>query len=69
MVRVLTLKHREMHGCIVSTVATDALVLKEKKKNCDGKSINCDSLWVESESVLKNHRACEKHGTCVKKII
>ena len=24
----LTLKHRETHGCIVSTVATDALVLK-----------------------------------------
>ena len=26
----LTLKHREMHGCIVSTVATDALVLKHQ---------------------------------------
>ena len=24
----LTLKHRESHGCVVSTVATDALVLK-----------------------------------------
>ena len=24
----LTLKHRETHGCIVSTAATDALVLK-----------------------------------------
>ena len=24
----LTLKHRETHGCVVSTVATDALVLK-----------------------------------------
>ena len=23
-----TLKHRETHGCVVSTVATDALVLK-----------------------------------------
>ena len=28
--QVLTLKHREMHGCIVSTVATDALVLKHQ---------------------------------------
>ena len=27
-VAMLTLKHRETHGCIVSTVATDALVLK-----------------------------------------
>ena len=26
----LTLKHQEMHGCIVSTVATDALVLKHQ---------------------------------------
>ena len=27
---LLTLKHREMHGCVVSTVATDALVLKHQ---------------------------------------
>ena len=27
---ILTLKHRETHGCIVSTVATDALVLKHQ---------------------------------------
>ena len=27
---VLTLKHRETHGCIVSTVTTDALVLKHQ---------------------------------------
>ena len=26
----LTPKHRETHGCIVSTVATDALVLKHQ---------------------------------------
>ena len=26
----LTPKHREMHGCVVSTVATDALVLKHQ---------------------------------------
>ena len=26
----LTLKHRERHGCVVSTVATDALVLKHQ---------------------------------------
>ena len=26
----LTLKHREMHGCVFSTVATDALVLKHQ---------------------------------------
>ena len=26
----LTLKHRETHGCVVSTVATDALVLKHQ---------------------------------------
>ena len=26
----LTPKHREMHGCIVSTVATDAMVLKHQ---------------------------------------
>ena len=27
---MLTLKHRETHGCVVSTVATDALVLKHQ---------------------------------------
>ena len=26
----LTLKHRETHGCVVTTVATDALVLKHQ---------------------------------------
>ena len=26
----LTLKHRETHGCVVSTVATDALVIKHQ---------------------------------------
>ena len=26
----LTLKHRETHGCVVSTAATDALVLKHQ---------------------------------------
>ena len=29
-VKHLTLKHRETHGCVVSTVATDALVLKHQ---------------------------------------
>ena len=29
----LTLKHRETHGCIVSTVPTDALVLKHQAIN------------------------------------
>ena len=28
--RTLTLKHQETHGCVVSTVATDALVLKHQ---------------------------------------
>ena len=27
---ILTLKHLETHGCVVSTVPTDALVLKHK---------------------------------------
>ena len=27
---ILTLKHRERHGCVVSTMATDALVLKHQ---------------------------------------
>ena len=27
---MLTLKHRETHECVVSTVATDALVLKHQ---------------------------------------
>ena len=29
-VNLLTLKHRETDGCVVSTVATDALVLKHQ---------------------------------------
>ena len=27
---ILTPKHRETHGCVISTVATDALVLKHQ---------------------------------------
>ena len=27
---ILTIKHREMHGCVVSTVATDALAVKHQ---------------------------------------
>ena len=30
IVACLTLEHRETHGCVVSTVATDALVLKHQ---------------------------------------
>ena len=30
MILLSTLKHWEMHGCVVSTVATDALVLKHQ---------------------------------------
>ena len=30
MLNVFTLEHRETHGCVVSTVATDALVLKHQ---------------------------------------
>ena len=30
LLQLLTLKHRETHGCVVSTVATDALVLKHQ---------------------------------------
>ena len=28
--KILTLKHQKTHGCVVSTVATDALVLKHQ---------------------------------------
>ena len=31
----LTLKHRETHGCVVSTVATDALVQAISIHNAD----------------------------------
>ena len=30
LANLLTLKHRETHGCVVSTVATDAQVLKHQ---------------------------------------
>ena len=30
IVACLTLEHRETHGCVVSTAATDALVLKHQ---------------------------------------
>ena len=30
VLQTLTLKHRETHGCVVSTLATDALVLKHQ---------------------------------------
>ena len=47
---VLTIKHREMHGCVVSTVATDALVLKHQAisiNNADQTFIVLDQFHIK----------------------
>ena len=46
----LTLKHRETHGCVVSTVATDALVLKHQAisiHNADKTFIVLDQFHIK----------------------
>ena len=59
----LTLKHRETHGCVVSTVATDALVLKHQTisiHNADYTFIGLDQFhmkilhirWTASENEI-----------------
>ena len=47
---LLTPKHRETHGCVVSTVATDALVLKHQAisiHNADWTFIVLDQFYIE----------------------
>ena len=47
----LTLKHQEMHVCVVSTVATDALVLKHQAisiHNADWTFIVLDQFDIKS---------------------
>ena len=72
--QVITLKHRETHGCIVSTVATDALVLKHQAisiHNADQTFIVLDQFhikllhirWTASENeitFLKKWPSCFK---------
>ena len=41
----LTLKHREMYGCIVSTVATDALVLKHQANGIHNAGWQTKNFW------------------------
>ena len=46
----LTLKHQETHGCLVSTVATDALVLKHQAisiHNADETFIVVDQFYIK----------------------
>ena len=48
--RMLTPKHRETHGCVVSTVATDALVLKHQAitiHNADQTFIVLDQFHIK----------------------
>ena len=52
--RRLTLKHRETHGCVVSTVATDALVLKHQ-------AISIHILCFGPISHKKYHAYGEQH--------
>ena len=55
----LTLKHRETHGCVVSTVVTDALVLKHQAisiHNADQTFIVLDQFHIN-----KYHTYGEQH--------
>ena len=48
---MLTLKHRETHGCVASTVATDALVLKHQAisiHNADLTSIILEQFHIKN---------------------
>ena len=48
---LLTLKHRETHGCVVSTAATDALVLKHQVisiLNADQTFIVLDQFYIKN---------------------
>ena len=51
----LTLKHRETHGCIVSTAATDALVLKHQVisiLNADKTFIVLDQFHIKNITLM-----------------
>ena len=51
----LTLKHRETHGCVVSTVATDALVLKHQAisiHNADKTFIVLDQFHIKNITLM-----------------
>ena len=54
----LTLKHRETHGCVVSTVATDALVLKHQAisiHNADYTFIVLDQFHIKDITLMLNN--------------
>ena len=53
-IALLTLKRRETHGCIVSTVATDALVLKHQAisiHNADKTFIVLDQFYIKPQYI------------------
>ena len=52
---ILTPKHRETHGCVVSTVATDALVLKHQAisiHNADLTLIVLDQFHIKNIALM-----------------
>ena len=54
----LTPKHRETHGCVVSTVATDALVLKHQVisiHNADYTFIVLDQFHIKDITLMLNN--------------
>ena len=53
--QLLTLKHRETHGCVVSIVATDALVLKHQAisiHNADWTFIVLDQFHTKNITLM-----------------
>ena len=73
---MLTLKHRKTHGCVVRTVATDALVLKHQAismHNADWTFIVLDQFHIKNiahkvnstvatEAVVQKHQAISIHN-------
>ena len=58
MCSLLTLKHRETHGCVVSTVAADALVLKHQAisiHNADETLIVLDQFHIKNITLMVNN--------------
>ena len=54
----LTHKHLETHGCILSTVATDVLVLKHQDISIHSTDQSCIAL---DQFHTKQYIYCEKH--------
>ena len=64
---ILTNKHRETHGRVVSTVATDALVLKHQAITFQNANIHCIGLF-SYKTFAQKVNSIRKRNHILKKI-